>query len=245
MSPWVTISRRSVARYSPGTCCQTSCPSYRRSRSCDPARGRQEDAPAVFRHLHVAVGRPALGVDRGRGAQIDIGRLEVRRAHLLPPIQKLRLPVLQRALQRAIRAEIDVVRNALLIVDAITLFPIESRLGPGAEQLERAVFAHGIGANENPVLPGRETSEDFRLQGLAPANRRFASRPVNASGDSAGALLDRESNLVFPVEFVGRGRDEPEFNAWSGPSGLPFAFARSCDNLFASPLKRVSRRCAR
>src|SRR5262249_10104233 len=78
---------------------------------------RQKNAPAILRHLHGAVARPALGVDRGRRAQIDLGGLEIRRPHLAPPVQELRLPLLQCALQRAVLAEIDVVRDALEVID--------------------------------------------------------------------------------------------------------------------------------
>src|SRR5271157_8751 len=78
---------------------------------------RQENAPAIVGHAHEAVGSPALRVHRGRGAQINVGDLEVARAKLLPPIQEFRLPVLESALQRAVRAEVNVVRNAVLIID--------------------------------------------------------------------------------------------------------------------------------
>ena len=78
----------------------------------------QEDAPAVVRHLDVAVGRPALGVDRGRRAQVDVPGLEVAvRAHLAPPVQEGGLPALQRALELAVGAQVDVVGNLLGIVD--------------------------------------------------------------------------------------------------------------------------------
>src|SRR5688572_6571120 len=78
----------------------------------------QEDAPAVIGHLHRAVSRPALRVDRSRGAQVDVGRLEIARPHTLPPFDEMRLPVLERALQRAVADQVDVVRNLLGVVDA-------------------------------------------------------------------------------------------------------------------------------
>jgi len=63
----------------------------------DPAVGYrlgEKDAPAVLRHLDHAVARPALLVDRGGGAQIDIGTGKRRRSHFLPPVEEVRLPVL-------------------------------------------------------------------------------------------------------------------------------------------------------
>src|SRR5208282_133550 len=59
----------------------------------------EENSPTVFRHLGRAVGRPTLGIDRGRGAEIDVGAVKGRRAKLAPPIEKMRLPMLERALQ--------------------------------------------------------------------------------------------------------------------------------------------------
>src|SRR5262252_6411153 len=43
---------------------------------------------------------------------------------------------------------------------------IEHRLLAGAVALERALLADRVGALEDPVLPGGEAGEDFRLHGL-------------------------------------------------------------------------------
>ena len=98
VSPWVTISRRSMARYSPGTSCHAGSP------LCAPNgmlrlldRGRQEDAPSVVGHLHVVELRPALGIDADGGAQIDQRLLEPLRPHVLPPVDVAGMPGLQRA----------------------------------------------------------------------------------------------------------------------------------------------------
>ena len=78
----------------------------------------EEDAPAVVGHLHRAVLRPAVGIHRHGGAQVDVRALEIGRTHALPPVDELRLPVLERALQRAIGRQVDVVGNLLAVVDA-------------------------------------------------------------------------------------------------------------------------------
>ena len=78
----------------------------------------QEDAPAIVGHLHVVEMRPATGLHADRGAQVDVGGRRAVRPHVAPPIEKRRLPVLERALQRTIAAEIDVVGNLLAVVDA-------------------------------------------------------------------------------------------------------------------------------
>src|SRR5204863_7999231 len=71
--------------------------------------GLEEDAPAVVRHLHVIEVRPAVGLDGDRGAQVDVALLPAQRPHLLPPVDELRLPRLERALQTLVAAEVDVV----------------------------------------------------------------------------------------------------------------------------------------
>ncbi len=77
----------------------------------------EEDAPAILRHLDRAIARPALGVDRGGGPEIDIRGEEIARPHLAPPIDEARLPMLEGALQNLVVGEVDVVGNELLIVD--------------------------------------------------------------------------------------------------------------------------------
>ena len=58
---------------------------------------RQQDAPAVFGHLHVVELGPALRIDRDGGAQIDQRLLEAFRPHVLPPVDVAGMPALQRA----------------------------------------------------------------------------------------------------------------------------------------------------
>ncbi len=81
-------------------------------------RGIEEDAPAVLRHLHVVEVRPALGIHADRGAQVHVDVAGAFRAHVGPPVLELGLPVLERALQRAVAREIDVVRNLFGVIDA-------------------------------------------------------------------------------------------------------------------------------
>src|SRR6516162_4901659 len=111
----------------------------------NPAIGHrlgEKNAPAVFRHLDHAVARPALLVDRRGGAQIDLGAGKCRGSHFLPPVEKARLPVLERALQRLVLAEVYIVRDSFLIVEihsgspvsvsVLYPFPVEPRPGAAA-----------------------------------------------------------------------------------------------------------------
>ena len=75
----------------------------------------QEDPPPVLRHGHVTELRPAVPADVDRSAQVDVlGRQ--RRAHGLPPLDKVRLPGLQRALQPPVLVQVDVVQDLLGVV---------------------------------------------------------------------------------------------------------------------------------
>ncbi|MBL4718761.1 MAG: tyrosine-type recombinase/integrase, partial [Erythrobacter sp.] len=56
----------------------------------------EENAPAVVRHFDMAEMRPAVLVDRNRGAQINIDLAEIRRPHLVPPIEEAGLPRFER-----------------------------------------------------------------------------------------------------------------------------------------------------
>ena len=117
VSPCVTMMRRNCERSSPGTCCQTGSPKWSPKpmvRSGD--RLREENAPTVVGHLHRAIARPALRVHADGRAQIHVGAGEIVRPHLPPPVEKPRLPVLERALQRAVVGEVDVVRNSFAVV---------------------------------------------------------------------------------------------------------------------------------
>ena len=59
----------------------------------------QEDSPAIFGHAHVTICCPAFRIDRRCGSQVNVGHLEIAGTKILPPLQKLRLPVLESALQ--------------------------------------------------------------------------------------------------------------------------------------------------
>src|SRR5919199_6809840 len=54
-------------------------------------RLREEDTPAVFRHLHVAELRPASCIHADGRAQVNVARLETIGAHVPPPLQEARL----------------------------------------------------------------------------------------------------------------------------------------------------------
>src|SRR5262245_30694617 len=78
----------------------------------------EEDAPSILGHSHVVELGPSLSVDADGRTQIHILGLEPLGPHVVPPVEKARLPLLQRTLEPPILRQVDVVRNPLEIVDA-------------------------------------------------------------------------------------------------------------------------------
>jgi len=77
----------------------------------------QKDAPTVVGHLDVSELGPALGIDAGGCPEIDIEILAAVRPHVLPPGQVVGLPLLERTLQRAVFAQVDVVGDLVAVID--------------------------------------------------------------------------------------------------------------------------------
>ncbi len=78
---------------------------------------RQQNAPAIIRHLDVVELRPAARVDRIRRAQVHQRLLEALRPHVVPPVDVAGMPPLERLQHLAIGAEIDVVGDLGRVVD--------------------------------------------------------------------------------------------------------------------------------
>src|SRR6185437_10615438 len=202
----------------------------------------EEDAPAILRHLHRAVRRPALGVDRGRGAQVDIGREEVGRPHAAPPIEEARLPMLERALQGAVLGQVDVVGDALLIVDRHQTL---SRLNCGFEPLPKS-----FKAPFSPTALGRlkiqfcqaERRPKMRVAMVSgPAKRKLASRPESASGDRLARSSTATRISSSQSSSSGAKVTRPSAIAAAASSGSPWRAARASTGA-ASPQNRVSKR---
>src|SRR6185295_11447114 len=74
----------------------------------------EEDAPAILGQLDVFEMRPARRIDADRGAHVHlVVVLEPLRPHVFPPLDVLRLPVLERALQALVARQVDVIRYLL------------------------------------------------------------------------------------------------------------------------------------
>src|SRR5580700_2967188 len=77
----------------------------------------QEDAPPILLERDVAEMRPAVAVGADGGAEVHVARDEIR-AEVPPPLHEARLPGLERSLQAAVAAQIDVVGNAICVIGA-------------------------------------------------------------------------------------------------------------------------------
>ena len=78
---------------------------------------REQDAPAVVRHLHIVELGPAARIDRIGRAQIHQRLLEAIRPHVVPPVDVAGMPAFQRLEHLPVLAEIHVVGNLGRVVD--------------------------------------------------------------------------------------------------------------------------------
>src|SRR5207249_5658426 len=146
----------------------------------DPALGYalgEEDPPAILGHADVVEVRPAARIDRHGGAQVDRVLLEALRAHLAPPGEEVRLPLLERALQALVGGQVHVVRDLLAQLHAHGLTSSAGRARAAGRPSRRA-----------PARPSpRSRSAARRSSSATPrAGRRSWSRasPGRGSGGS-------------------------------------------------------------
>ena len=88
----------------------------------------EEDPPSIVGHLDVVEVRPAFLADVDRRPQVHVVVLEGDRAELLPPLDELRLPRLQGALQPAVAGEVDVVGDLGFDVDGRLIWQLRPGL---------------------------------------------------------------------------------------------------------------------
>src|SRR5215813_6918534 len=149
------------------------------------SRLRQENSPAVLRHLHVIERRPTLRVHRNCSAQINFRRVEVARSQPMPPVQEFWLPMFQCPLQRSVRTQIHIVRNPVLVVRL-------HRYTRSQSNFAFDPFPKTFNAPCSPVAFGRMNTQFCQAESRPkifvnkfsfPAKRKLASIPVSASGE--------------------------------------------------------------
>src|SRR5208283_5588882 len=77
--------------------------------------------------------------------------------------------------------------------------PVEFRLAAGAEYFQRPRLAHGVGPDEDPVLPCRKAAEDAGFHRLDHAEAQVRLHAGERIRREARALLEGDANLVVPV----------------------------------------------
>src|SRR5260370_31500168 len=85
---------------------------------------------------------------------------------------------------------------------------VEHRLLAGAVAPERALLADRIGTLEDPVLPGGEAGEDFRLHGLGATEAPGGLEPGQTVRGKAPALLQAHAAPALVVHFIPRERGQ-------------------------------------
>src|SRR3981189_2151075 len=130
---------------------------------------REQDAPAIIRHLHVVELGPAARIDRVGRAQIPQRLREAVRPHVVPPVDVTRMPAFQRFEHLPILAEIHVVGNFGAVIDLHDVHVHGVLLGD--------IFRHGQACPGHPRLPFITEKEKPWVAGTSSAKTRFALLP--------------------------------------------------------------------
>src|SRR5216684_3795867 len=85
---------------------------------------------------------------------------------------------------------------------------IEARAQAGAVAFQGALVAGGVGALEDPVLPGAEPAENPRLHRFRAGEAEIGFEPGQRVRRKARPLLERETDFVVPINLVIARRDE-------------------------------------
>src|SRR3981081_1293443 len=90
----------------------------------------EENSPAIVGHLHIPELRPPPRITTRALSQVHVVLPRAFRPHFGPPLQELRLPVLERPLQSFVARQVYVVGNLLIVVDIHHESPYASRRAP-------------------------------------------------------------------------------------------------------------------
>src|SRR5215813_13872596 len=149
---------------------------------------------------------------------------------LLPPVQERRLPAFERALQGAVIDQIDVVRNTLRIINRLLSRVCDFRhktYTRSQSNLARLPVPYTFRAPVGPTALGRtkiqfchaESRPKMREAMVSVgAKRRFASRPISASGERARRLSIASLISSFQSSSSGAKVTKPSSAACRGRS---------------------------
>src|SRR5882724_2646106 len=88
-------------------------------------------------------------------------------------------------------------------------FPVEFHGRASSVNFQRSACADGVGADEDPVLPGGQATEDARLQSFPRTKSQVCFKPCQGIRRLRRTRLDGLADFVFPIEIIGRGGNQP------------------------------------
>src|SRR6516164_9092519 len=148
----------------------------------------QENPPAVFRHSHVVELRPPVRLHAYRRAQVDVIVAAFGGPHVVPPPEKRRLPVLERALQHAVSSQVDVVWNFFRVIDHdFPQFFRNPSVKPSPNRISPARPCHRLSTRRS----GQRRSAGQRSSSARPTNAQKSKSPVFPWGQTASSPQDR------------------------------------------------------
>src|SRR3954447_24524268 len=121
---------------------------------------------------------------------------------------------------------------------------VEHGLLASAVATQRALLADGVGALEDPVLPGGKPGEDFGFHRLRSAEAKVGLQAGEAVGREACALFEEHADLILPVDVVEREGDEAELRRAFGIELLADRFACAFERLRLAEKPRLQPRQA-
>src|SRR5580704_4274854 len=87
---------------------------------------------------------------------------------------------------------------------------VEARLAAGAVEPQRALFADRIRPLEDPILPGGQPRKDLRFHCLWTAEAKVGLQAGEAVGGETRALLQKQADLILPIDVVESKRHKTE-----------------------------------
>src|SRR4029079_17885190 len=164
--------------------------------------------------------------------------LKALRAHVAPPLDVLRLPMLERALQPLVAGQVDVVRDLL----GGNHVRFQSNSG-------RPCSPYDLSAPFSPTALGRwkiqfchavSRPKIFVSIVSGPAKRRLASRPVIASGENAARAST--ATRTSSSQSISSGAKVTSPSSSASPALNGPSCSRSSSIFASSPRKRVCSR---
>ena len=184
--------------------------------------------------------QPSLPTSIGR-AQVDRVVLVADRAELLPPLDELRLPRLERPLQAAVAGEVDVVGDLGVDVDELISHP---RFG---RRTGRAPVPKRRSAPSGPTALGRWKIQFCHAERRAkifvsivsgPTKRLFASSPVRASGEKLARSSSRTRTSSAQSMSSKANVTSPASTASAAGRSLPMQVAGRGEPVVVAPAAR-------